>query len=102
LINLGLLGFGAGFFNGPNQYAIMSSVEKKFLGVASGMLGTMRQIGQVLSMGIATIILTLTVGKGQITPDIYPLFNASARMIFVIFTVLCIIGIFASLVRGKI
>jgi len=53
-------------------------------------------------MGIATIILTLTVGKGQITPDIYPLFNASARMIFVIFTVLCIIGIFASLVRGKI
>jgi len=102
LINLGLLGFGAGFFNGPNQYAIMSSVEKKFLGVASGMLGTMRQIGQVLSMGIATIILTLTVGKGQITPHIYPLFNASARMIFVIFTVLCIIGIFASLGRGKI
>ncbi len=102
LINLGLLGVGAGFFNGPNQYAIMSSVEKKFLGVASGMLGTMRQIGQVLSMGIATIVLTLTVGRGQITPDLYPLFNASARIIFVIFTLLCIIGIFASLVRGKI
>ncbi|HPC27995.1 MAG TPA: MFS transporter, partial [Candidatus Methanomethylicus sp.] len=84
LINLGLLGVGAGFFNGPNQYAIMSSVEKKFLGVASGMLGTMRQIGQVLSMGIATIVLTLTVGRGQITPDLYPLFNASARIIFVI------------------
>lgn len=102
LLNLCLLGFGTAFFNGPNQYAIMSSVEKKFLGVASGMLGTMRQIGQVMSMGIATIVLTLTIGKGQITPDLYPLFNASAQIIFVVFTALCIVGIFASLVRGRI
>ncbi len=101
LLNLCLLGFGAAFFNGPNQYAIMSSVET-FLGVASDMLGTMRQIGQVMSMGIATIVLTLTVGKGQITPDLYPLFNISAQIIFIIFTALCIVGVFASLVRGRI
>ena len=53
-------------------------------------------------MGIATVVLTLTVGKGQITPDLYPLFNSSAKIIFLIFTILCIIGIFASLIRGKI
>jgi|GEM_PF-3314923 len=34
--------------------------------------------------------------------SIHHLFNASARRTFVVFTVLCIIRIFASLVRGKV
>jgi len=102
IMNLVLLGLGAAFFNGPNQYAIMSSVEKRFLGVASGMLGTMRQIGQVLSMGIATIVLTMVVGKNQITPDSYPLFLVSAQILFVAFAIMCFFGLLASLVRGKI
>jgi EmrB/QacA subfamily drug resistance transporter len=102
IASLLLLGLGAAFFNGPNQYAIMSSVDKKLLGVASGMLGTMRQIGQVLSMAIATVILTLIVGNTQITPSQYPLFLASAQLLFGVFVVLCIVAMFASLVRGKI
>jgi hypothetical protein len=93
---------GAAFFNGPNQYAIMSSVDRKLLGVASGMLGTMRQIGQVLSMAIATVILTLIVGNTQITPSQYPLFLASAQLLFGVFVVLCFLAMLASLVRGKI
>jgi len=35
-------------------------------------------------------------------PSVDHLFNASARMTFVLFTALCITGIFASLVRGKV
>jgi len=102
IITLALLGLGAAFFNGPNQYAIMSSVDRKLLGVASGMLGTMRQIGQVLSMAIATVILTLIVGNTQITPSQYPLFLASAQLLFGVFVVLCFLAMLASLVRGKI
>jgi len=54
-----LLGIGFAFFSSPNVNAIMSSVEKKHLGVASGVVGTMRMVGQMLSMGIAMMILAI-------------------------------------------
>lgn len=96
-----LLGFGFAQFSSPNMNAIMSSVEKRFYGVASATLSTMRLIGQMLSMGIAMMILSLSIGRVQIAPDNYPLFMKSARMAFVVFAVLCAGGVFASLARGK-
>ena len=97
-----LLGTGYGLFSSPNMNAIMSSVERKSYGVASGMLATMRLIGQMLSMGIATILFALYLGRVEITPDLYPAFLTSAKAAFGISTVLCVIGIFASLARGDI
>jgi len=96
-----LLGFGFALFSSPNANAVMSSVEKRFYGVASGTLGTMRLIGQMLSMGIAMLIFAIYIGKVQITPEYYPLFLRSAKVAFTIFAALCFGGIFASLVRGK-
>jgi len=96
-----LLGFGFALFSSPNANAVMSSVEKRFYGVASGTLGTMRLIGQMLSMGIAMLIFAIYIGKVQITPEYYPLFLRSAKVAFIIFAALCFGGIFASLVRGK-
>jgi len=40
--SLAVQGIGFGFFVPPNTNAVMSSVERKFYGVASGTLGTMR------------------------------------------------------------
>jgi EmrB/QacA subfamily drug resistance transporter len=96
-----LMGVGFGLFSSPNSNAIMSSVEKKHLGVASGVVGTMRMVGQMLSMGIAMMILSVYIGHQQITPDVYPGFVAGMRTGFIIFSVLCIIGIFASLARNN-
>lgn len=96
-----LMGIGFGLFSSPNSNAIMSSVEKKHLGVASGVVGTMRMVGQMLSMGIAMMILSVYIGQKQITPDVYPGFVAGMRTGFVIFSILCIIGIFASLARNR-
>jgi hypothetical protein len=95
------MGIGFGLFSSPNSNAIMSSVEKKHLGVASGVVGTMRMVGQMLSMGIAMMILSVYIGQKQITPDVYPGFVAGMRTGFVIFSILCIIGIFASLARNS-
>jgi EmrB/QacA subfamily drug resistance transporter len=97
-----LLGFGYALFSSPNMNAIMGSVERQFYGVASGMLATMRLIGQMLSMGIATLLFALFLGPVEITPELYPLFATSARAAFVVFAVLCVIGVFASLARGDI
>lgn len=99
--NLSLLGLGFALFSSPNTNAVMSSVEKRFYGVASGTLGTMRLIGQTLSMAVAMLILTLYLGEVQITPEQYPLFLEGARTVFRVFSALCFLGVFASLVRGR-
>jgi EmrB/QacA subfamily drug resistance transporter len=96
-----LMGIGFGLFSSPNSNAIMSSVEKKHLGVASGVVGTMRMVGQMLSMGIAMMIISVYVGRQQITPEVYPGYVAGMRTGFMIFSVLCFLGIFASLARNK-
>lgn len=96
------LGLGFALFSSPNTNAIMSSVERRFYGVASATQGTMRIIGQMLSMGIVMLILTLMVGRVQITPMHYPRFVQAAHTAFVTFAVLCFGGIFASLARGKV
>jgi MFS family permease len=97
-----LLGFGFALFSSPNMNAIMSSVEKRFYGVASGTAGTMRLVGQMLSMGIATLLFALFIGRVAITPEAYPLFLASMKTAFAVFAALCVGGIVASLARGKI
>ena len=102
IFNLALLGFGFALFSSPNTNAVMSSVEKKFYGVASATLATMRLTGQMLSMGIAMLVFALYIGRAQITPEYYPAFLSSAKTAFIIFAVLCFAGIFASLSRGKV
>jgi EmrB/QacA subfamily drug resistance transporter len=102
VINLILLGIGFGLFSSPNTNAVMSSVNKEVYGVASATLGTMRLTGQMLSMGIVMLIFSLNIGRIQITPEYYPQFLASMRIMFIIFASLCVVGIFASLARGKV
>ena len=97
-----LLGFSLALFSSPNTNAVMSSVERRFYGVSSATLGTMRLTGQMLSMGIAMLIFAIYIGKVQITPEHYSLFLTSMKTAFVIFTVLCFGGIFTSLARGKV
>jgi len=43
-----VLGLGFGFFSSTNTSAIMRSVEKRFYGVASAMVSTMRLLGRKL------------------------------------------------------
>jgi EmrB/QacA subfamily drug resistance transporter len=97
-----ILGFGFALFSSPNTNAIMSSVENRFYGVASGTLATMRLTGQMLSMGIVMLIFALHIGDVPITPDQYPSFMGSMHSALIILSLLCFGGIFASLARSKI
>jgi len=102
IADLILLGLGFALFSSPNTNAVMSSVEKKFYGVAAGTLGTMRLTGQMLSMGIAMLIFAIHIGHIQIIPEYYPLLLKSTRSAFMLFGILCSGGALASLARGKI
>jgi len=98
---LALLGFGFGLFSSPNTHSVMSSVEKKFLGTASATLGTMRLTGMMFSMAIAAMSIHLFVGDRPIDATSIPGFMSSLKTIFIVFSVLCVAGIFASLARGR-
>jgi EmrB/QacA subfamily drug resistance transporter len=97
-----LIGCGFALFSSPNSNAVMSSVEKKYYGVASGTLGTMRLTGQAFSMGIATLIFAINIGHAQITPEYYPAFLTSMKTAFIFSGILCSLGVFASLSRGNV
>ncbi|MBE9523408.1 MAG: MFS transporter [Proteobacteria bacterium] len=97
-----LLGFGFALFASPNTNAIMGSVEKRFYGLASGSVGTMRLLGMMTSMGIATVLFAIFIGRVQITIEYYPMFLKSMKAAFIVFSLLCSGGIFASLVRGRV
>jgi len=101
ILCLVVLGLGFGLFSSPNTNAIMSSVEKRYYGVASGMNGTMRLVGQMFSMGVAMMLFSVFIGPEVITPEFYPQFIMSMHSAFVIFAGLCVLGIGASLMRGK-
>ena len=101
VISLMILGFGFALFSSPNMNAIMSSVDKRFYGIASGSVGTMRLLGQMLSMGIATLIFAQFIGKAQITPEYYPALIQSVKVALMVFAGLCGVGIYFSMYRGR-
>ncbi len=96
-----VLGFGFALFSSPNMNAIMSSVEKRYYGVASGSVATMRLLGQMLSLGIVTLMFALLIGRAQITPELHPAFLISVRYALLTFFGLCLGGIYFSFSRGK-
>jgi hypothetical protein len=79
----------------------MSSVEKRYLGIASGVVGTMRMIGQMTSMGIAMMLISLYIGRQTINPATHQGLLAAMKSGFVIFSALSFFGIFASLARNS-
>jgi len=102
LASLVVSGFGFAFFSSPNTNAVMSSIEKKYYGVASATLGTMRLTGQIFSMGVVMVMFAIYMGKVQIAPENHVLFLKSAETAFEVFALLCFGGIFASLARSRV
>lgn len=96
-----LFGVGFGLFSSPNTNAVMSSVPKGQYGVASATLGTMRLLGQMVSMGIAAAVLASFVGRAPVTAAIQAPFLQALHVAFAIYALLCVAGLFASLSRGN-
>ncbi len=96
-----ILGAGLAFFSSPNTNAIMGSVDRSLLGVASSTVGTMRLLGQMFSQGIAMTLLAINLGAASIIPALYPELLKSIQSTFMVFFILCIIGTGASYMGSK-
>lgn len=53
MLALALFGLGSGMFQSPNTSAIMGSVPKNRLGVASGTIASVRNIGMVMGIAVS-------------------------------------------------
>lgn len=58
-----MIGFGTGLFLAPNNNAIMGSVPKNSIGVASGTLALMRNVGQVLGVAVSGAVFSNQLAK---------------------------------------
>ena len=96
------MGFGFALFSSPNANAIMSSVEPRHYGVASGAMGTTRLTGQMLSIGISTSIIAVFMGTEPLSAEHADRLVTVVRVAFSLFGFLCLGGIFASLARGRV
>jgi MFS family permease len=101
ILTLAFLGFGFALFSSPNMNAIMSAVESRHFGIASGTVATMRLLGQMVSMAIAMVVFAIFIGREPISPANYGDFLKSVRLSFFIFSLLCALGILFSLFRGE-
>lgn len=102
VVVLAILGFGFALFAAPNANAVMAAVSPKYLGVASGTLICTGTVGQILSMGIASLVFALYVGRVGAGPlDPVPLLR-SMKLLFMIFALVSLAGLFVSLARGKV
>jgi EmrB/QacA subfamily drug resistance transporter len=68
--HLVIVGIGAGVFQSPNNSAVMGSVPASHLGIASGMLAAVRNVGMVLGIAVAGAVLYTTAPSAAgLSPD---------------------------------
>jgi MFS family permease len=95
------LGTGFAIFCAPNSNAIIGSVPPQKIGQAAGTITATRLCGQVSSFALTTLIFTVVIGPGDMSPEKYPAFMRAATIGFSIFAPICFMAILASLARGK-
>jgi predicted MFS family arabinose efflux permease len=101
MLNLAFLGVGFALFSSPNTNAVMSAVGRADYGVASATLGTMRLMGQAMSMVLVNIVVGMVMGNTTLTPEHTGSLLRSTAIAFQLFAGLCAIGILPSLARGQ-
>jgi len=93
-----LLGASSGLFQSPNNSIIMSTVEKKQLGIAGSINSLVRNLGMVVGISLATSILfsIMSMRAGYhvtaLIPDRPDIFLNGMHVVFLTSSSLCLIG----------
>jgi len=98
---LAAAGLGFALFSSPNVNAIMSAVPSSRYGVASSIVSTARMLGQSFSMALILLIFSVTMQDVPLSPAHGDALFRSMRVAFGVSTVLSLLGVFASLARGR-
>ncbi|MCF0254299.1 MAG: hypothetical protein HUK26_08215 [Duodenibacillus sp.] len=94
-----LAGIGFGLFSSPNTNAIMSRVPPAEFSLANTIVAGMRTVGQTASMCLVTIIVSFTMGGLTLEQAGSVQLVSTVRICFIVFAVICAIGLLLSLAR---
>ncbi|HEX7393272.1 MAG TPA: MFS transporter, partial [Thermoplasmata archaeon] len=62
----------------------------------------MRVLGQVLSLGIAALFLSVIVGSVELSHELADEFLDAFQISFIVFAAMCFLGVLPSLARGTV
>jgi len=96
-LRMAVIGIGVGFFNQPNNNAIMGNAPRERLGTAGALLATSRATGSLLGAALAGAVYFLRVA--QLGPEAAMSTNP-ASTVFVGVAALCVIAGIVSYSRG--
>ncbi|CAG36590.1 MFS transporter [Desulfotalea psychrophila] len=96
-----VVGVGFGLFASPNMTIIMNSVPQEAYGQASSLTATVRTLGMLTSMAIASLLVSHFMGDTPINKESIPLFMKSLQGAMLTFTLMSLVGVFLSLGRAK-
>jgi EmrB/QacA subfamily drug resistance transporter len=96
------VGLGFAFFSSPNMNTIMGSVDRHQYGIASGTSATMRVLGQMTSMTIATIFFALLFSGESVNAISNEVFLKAQFWGFLTFAAIGSSGIYFSYNRGSV
>lgn len=116
VVRLLLLGLGLGVFQSPNNSSVMGDVPRERLGIGSGILSLMRNLGTVVGVAAGAAFLLgslaaagITVGVGTLESGVAPeearrelvsAFMAGLRQAYLAAAAFAALGVAASLARG--
>lgn len=93
-----LLGASTGLFQSPNNSLVMSTVDRKQLGIAGSINSLVRNLGMVVGISVATSTLfsVMSLHAGYrvtaLIPDRPDIFLAGMHVVFIGSSILCFIG----------
>ena len=97
---LAMIGVGMGMFQSPNNSIIMGSVPKNRLGIASGLLAMVRNLGMVTGTAISGAVFNTVLDSQQSAGASYETaFLAGFHYAFLVSAIICAGGVLTSLVR---
>ena len=82
-----LVNCGMGMFYSPNSSSVLSAVGRESYGVVSGFLNLVRNSANVISLAIATTIVTMTMGSLGFEPSLEAVRNEAVEGVRGAFTV---------------
>jgi EmrB/QacA subfamily drug resistance transporter len=80
-LRLTLFGIGTGVFQSPNTSAAMASVPRPHLGVSSAVLSEMRNVGMVMGICLAGLVLHLVVSEEILSRNLLSTSEAGVFML---------------------
>lgn len=102
VMTLVLYGIGAGFFQAPNNAAVMTAAPCDARGMVSGVLALARSLGQIGGVALAGAIWSWRQEVYERTPGGIEPLGGSLRDAFLVLAMVAVVAVVMSLLRGGI